>query len=184
MPPQRKPGSALKALRSVGFPAKPKAGRRDHFDSDQNELSPARLQDQGVVRSLADRCKPRDVGEIMQYVLDNMFEEIPERAGMNSVRIAQLLNFRRSLPPLVTTTHVHALSEAATTTEREIAQLVRQGAVRKLFIPGRGLGATGIGEFLVLTDRWKEMVISNLRLSQSVKGECFRVFLCSLAFRY
>ena len=95
-----------------------------------------------------------------------MFDPIPaRRSGMNSTRIAEVLNFRRALPPIVTKGHVLALSSSIngsggngngmsgrsyTTVEREIAGLVARGVMRKLVIPGlvaaSGSGRRGVGD--------------------------------------
>ena len=101
-----------------------------------------------------------------------MFDPIPaRRSGMNSTRIAEVLNFRRALPPIVTKGHVLALSSSVdssgsgsdsvgggygvgcrsyTAVERDIAGLVARGVVRKVAIPGlvavSGSGKRGAGD--------------------------------------
>ena len=101
-----------------------------------------------------------------------MFDPIPaRRSGMNSTRIAEVLNFRRALPPIVTKGHVLALSSSVdssgsgsdsvgggygvgcrsyTAVERDIAGLVARGVVRKVAIPGlvaaSGSGKRGVGD--------------------------------------
>ena len=170
MPPQRSSASPLKALRksSSGSRARRQSSKSDKADVD--EVIVPHLDDRGAIHSLAYKITARDVPQIMQHVLDNMFESIPERSGLNSSRTAEVLNFRRNLPPLVTASHVHALSKAPTTAEREIAHLVRSGVVRRLTISGRGLGSTSIGDLLVLTKDWKELVLRSPRLSSDIKG--------------
>ncbi|KAL9060339.1 MAG: hypothetical protein Q9162_000743 [Coniocarpon cinnabarinum] len=141
------------------------------MDAEEDERGVPRLDDCGAIHSLAHTVQSSEVPDILRHILDNMFDVIPERSGMNSTQIAETLNLRQRLPPLVTTTHVHALSKAPTTTERQIAQLVREGVVRKISVPGRGLGSTAIGELLVLTERWRQLVHSNSHLSQNVKDK-------------
>jgi len=102
-----------------------------------------------------------------------MFDDIPDRAGMGSSRIAEVLNYRKNLPPIISTAHVHALSQNPTATEREIAELIHGGIIRRISIPGRGLGAASIEESLVLIDRWVEMVQNSAGLCQEVKGMSF-----------
>ena len=100
-----------------------------------------------------------------------MFDPLPERAaGMNSTRTAQVLNFRKDLPPLATVAHVHALSTAHTVAEREIAALAVQGVIRKLTVPGRGVGRDAVGECVVLTDAWTEAVHKTASLTDELKG--------------
>lgn len=100
-----------------------------------------------------------------------MFSDIPERApGMNSTRIAEVLNYRISLPPVVTVAHVHALSKSATSTEREIAELAKAGIIRKVVVPNRGKGAAAAGEGLVLVSEWERIVRAHPDLEEIVKG--------------
>src|SRR5689334_6846436 len=42
-----------------------------------------------------------DVPTALDHSIAMMFCELPERAGMNSTRIAKVLNFQKSIPPLV-----------------------------------------------------------------------------------
>jgi len=82
----------------------------------------------------------------------DMFCEMPERAGMNSTRVAEVLNFRRALPPVVSLAHLHALGGAsATQTEREVAALIQSGRLRKMRISGRGTDLGGLSEVLIAT---------------------------------
>ena len=84
-----------------------------------------------------------------------MWTPIPEaRSGMNSVRVAEVLNHRRSLPPVVSVGYVQALLSSATSVEREIAELVRGGAIRKIVVGGRG----GVGEVLILVRDMEGMI--------------------------
>lgn len=73
---------------------------------------------------------------------------------MNSVRIAEVLNFRAGLPPIVTVSHVQALLDSPTVVEREIAELIRGGVIRKIVVSGRGSG----GEVLILVGDLEGMV--------------------------
>lgn len=171
MPPQRNPASSLKAIRRSLSSAKSKEKRKlDDDDSAEEEPHQPRLQDRGPVRSLSRLTKAKDVIESIEYINVTIFDEIPERAGMNSVRIAEVLNFRKNLPPIVTVSHVHALSHSPTAAEREIAAMIQKGIVRRLSIPGRGLGSSAIGECLVLTDQWTASVNSSSHLSPDLKG--------------
>ena len=99
-----------------------------------------------------------NVLEAIAHSRANMFCTVPERAGMNSTRIAEVLNFRERIPPLVSMAHVHGLLAASTRTEKEIAQLVATGQVRKIHVLGRGKDLAGLGEFLVLTRDVKDLI--------------------------
>jgi hypothetical protein len=124
------------------------------------------IQDSGleahavVLAKIAPGLSSTSVPVILAHVPRNMFEEIP--ASMNSVRIAEILNYRRRMPPIVSTSHVHAIREAPTATEREIAELVREGRVCKIAIPGRGTGASALGNGLVLLSEWRRIVSTDL----------------------
>lgn len=88
-----------------------------------------------------------------------------QRSGMNSTRIAEVLNFRASLPPIVTVSHIQALLSSPTAVEREIAELIKGGAIRKVVVGGRG----SKGEALVLVRDMDEMVQKSV-LAQEVKA--------------
>lgn len=112
-----------------------------------DDLFGDRLDDVGLVKALATDLTLRDVAQAIMYIRGKMWSSIPEeRAGMNSTRIAEVLNFRVSMPPIVTVSHVQALLNSPTTVERELAELIRGGAIRKIIVGGRG----SIGEVLVL----------------------------------
>jgi hypothetical protein len=125
---------------------------------DDPEFDNGPLPDLGLSRYVADTAPVDNVLAALQHIRDNMFEELPARAGMNSTRIAQVLNFRRSLPPLVSVAHVHTLLDAPTKVEREVMELARDGKIRRLIVPGRGNDAAGLGDCLVLTEDWERLV--------------------------
>lgn len=156
--PRTKPGSALRRSKTL--------------DDEPDEEPPSRpLKDRGPIRSLAGLLKLRDVKQCLTYINENMFDDIPESSsGMNSTKLVEIRSFRRSLPPVASITHIIVLSKSPTQAEREIAQLVLRGIVRKLTVPRRGVGSTMIGECLVLVDLWDDAVERNEHLPQNVKG--------------
>lgn len=99
-----------------------------------------------------------------------MFADMPEKAGMNSTRIAEVLNYRRNLSPFVTITHIHTLSSSSTQVEREIAELAQAGIVRRVTIPRRGLGAAAVGDGVASVREWQRLVQSHLQMSDDLKG--------------
>lgn len=112
----------------------------DFLDDDDDYSSP--LPDEGLVHALATDLTLRDVPQAMRYSRDRMFTPMPDqpsRLGLTSTRVAEVLNFRRNLPRLVTTAHLHALLHSPTAVERETAELIRAGAVRKVVVWRRGL---------------------------------------------
>ncbi|KAI4198540.1 MAG: hypothetical protein LQ346_002743 [Caloplaca aetnensis] len=117
---------------------------------EQEDFFGEKLDDIGLVTTLATDLSLQDVAQITRYANTQMFDSLPGRGGFNSTKIAEILNFRRSLPAFVTTAHVHALSRSPTVTEREIFELMKANVLRKIVIPGRGTGGSAVGEGLVL----------------------------------
>jgi hypothetical protein len=149
-----------------------KSKAKEPADDEADDLFGDRLDDVGLVHALATDLTLRDVPQAIQYIHNKMFSPIPEQgAGMNSTRIAEVLNFRKNLPPVVTVSHVQALLNSPTTVEREIAEMIRGGAVRKIVVPGRG----GIGEALILVKDLDRMILENEILGQDVKDRFIKL---------
>lgn len=109
--------------------------------------------------------------QAMRHITSTMFDSLPAaRAGMNSTRIAEVLNLRRSLPPLVSVAHIHTILQAPTQVEREIVSLLRAGELRRLIVPGRGNDAAGLGDCLILADELNALVRDSGDLEQGLKG--------------
>ncbi|KAL8950210.1 MAG: hypothetical protein Q9222_003739 [Ikaeria aurantiellina] len=135
-----------------------------------DDLFHRRLEDHSLITTLASDTPLRDVVQILEHAKANMFEPLPERGGFNSTRIAEILNFRRSLPVITTTAHVNALSASPTATEREISELMKADFLRKVVIPGRGTGGSSVGECLVLLPDLDEMLDRAEGVDNSLKG--------------
>ncbi|EGC43949.1 conserved hypothetical protein [Histoplasma capsulatum var. duboisii H88] len=133
---------------------------RTAFDSDNDIHSgyykDSILPDIGPSQYISETTELNSVIQAIQYIRNTMFSDLPQRAGMNSTRIAEVLNFRRALPPIVSVAHVHMLLNAPTKVEREIVELVDSARVRKLFIPGRGFDSAGLGDCLILVQDWED----------------------------
>lgn len=138
--------------------------------SDEEDFFEDRLDDRGLVHSLATDPSLRDVPQNIRYIRSYMFDPLPERGGMNSTRIAEVLNFRRSLPPMVTVSHVHALIRSPTEVEREVAELTKAGVLRKTIVPGRGAGGSSVSDGLVLLSDLESLLRETDGLEQAVKG--------------
>lgn len=151
-------------------PSSPAAGAVKAAAADLELDDP--LPDVGGSHFISETAPVQNVVQAIQYIGSHMFDELPARAGMNSTRIAEVLNLRRSLPPLASVAHVHTLLEAPTQVEREIVDLVQTGRVRRLIIPGRGNDAAGLGDCLVLSEDWEKLVSESASLESAVKGEC------------
>ncbi|MCJ1366544.1 hypothetical protein MMC16_005673 [Acarospora aff. strigata] len=137
---------------------------------EEDDLFGDRLDDAGLVASLADDLSLRDVAQAIQYVHSHMFDELPERGGMNSTRIAEVLNFRKSLPPIVTVAHVHAMIGQPTAVEKEIAELTKAGIIRKFVVPGRSVGGASIGDGLILAELWERMIMEASELPEDLRS--------------
>lgn len=139
---------------------------------DESENIDARLDDIGVITSLARDLRFSDVAQLLLYIRSHMFSAIPESgAGMNSTRIAEVLNFRASLPPITSVAHVHAMTNTPTTTEREIALLISERVIRRAVVPQRATGGDGLGEGLVLVDEWERAVNAETCLLEDAKSK-------------
>lgn len=137
---------------------------------DDEEFVGDRLDEKCLLHCLNTDLSLRDVPQSMRHIHAHMFDPIPDRGGLNSTRIAEILNFRKSLPPTVTLAHVHAFIGSPTTTEREIAELTRAGVIRKLVIPGRGTGASSISDGIILSQDLETLLEEADGLVKEVKG--------------
>ena len=138
--------------------------------TDEEDFFEDRLDDRGLVHSLATDPSLRDIPQNIRYIRSYMFDPLPERGGMNSTRIAEVLNFRRLLPPMVTVSHVHALIRSPTEVEREVAELTKAGVLRKTIIPGRGIGGSSVSDGLVLLSDLESLLRDTDGLEETVKG--------------
>ncbi|KAI2619394.1 serine-threonine protein kinase 19-domain-containing protein [Hypomontagnella submonticulosa] len=151
--PRRKPGLQ-----------RSKSSRGDEDDDD--DLFNDKLDDYGLVRVLATDLNLRDTSQAILYIRSHMFSPIPEQAaGMNSTRIAEVLNYRKRLPPIVTVSHIQTLLSSPSAVEREIAELARAGFVRKVVVSGRG----EIGETVVLATDFTQMIEDSTSLGEETK---------------
>ncbi|KAF2474967.1 uncharacterized protein BDR25DRAFT_340604 [Lindgomyces ingoldianus] len=173
----RQPSAASALRRSASSPSKPSSRRKSsqpvtHASSGDDE----RLDDTGVIASLASDLHFRDVPQYMEYIRNRMFSDIPlERAGMNSTRIAEVLNYRAGLPPIVTIAHIDALSPSSTKAEREINELAHAGVLRRVTIPHRGVGAAAVGDGIALVSEWWRLVNSHAGLEDGLKTKYISV---------
>jgi len=136
-------------------PVQRSTSKSENKDDEDEDMFGDRLDDVGLVKSLATDLTLRDVSQAIMYVRGRMWSPIPqERTGMNSTRVAEVLNFRASLPPIVTVSHIQALLNSPTSVEREIAELIRGGAIRKIVVGGRG----SMGEALIMVRELDGMI--------------------------
>ena len=171
--PRRKSAIAALGLKrttsspSAASPKRPSLPSGSSISHDDDE----QLDDTGVIASLAHNLNFRDVPQYIEYIRNTTFSDMPEKAGMNSTRIAQVLNFRRRLPPFVTIAHIDALSNSSTRIEREIAELAKAGVLRRVTIANRGVGAAAVGDGIALVREWQALVQAQAALSEELKGK-------------
>ncbi|KAE8348371.1 serine-threonine protein kinase 19-domain-containing protein [Aspergillus coremiiformis] len=137
---------------------------------DQDDHNHGPLPDNGPSRYISETAPVENVVQAIIHIRDSIFENLPARTGMNSTRTAELLNLRRSLPPLTSVAHIHTLLDAPTKVEREIMDLINSGRVRRLIVPGRGNNAAGLGDCLVLSEDW-ERLVQDSHLEPSIKDK-------------
>jgi hypothetical protein len=145
-----------------------RAGQAASADSIESN---GKLEDARIIRSrLAPDLGSTSVEDILRYFQEHMFSPVPNRlSGMSSARVADTLNRRIQLPPLVPVAHVHALASSPTATEREIATKIHSSVVRKVTIPRRGVGSSAFGEALILVSAWEELVNTSPDISNDLK---------------
>ncbi|KAF2441070.1 hypothetical protein P171DRAFT_366537 [Karstenula rhodostoma CBS 690.94] len=171
----RKPSvaAALGLRRSVSSPSSD-SPRRKSTQSAKSEVfeDDDKLHDTGEIASLASNLNFRDVPQYMEYIRNRMFSDIPQRnAGMNSTRIAQSLHYRKALPPIVTLAHLDALCTSSTKTEREIAELLHAGILRRVTIPNRGTGIASVGDGIASVQEWERLVRSHTGLAPDIQSK-------------
>lgn len=149
-----------------------KTARPTGKNEDEEDYFHDKLDDLGLVRALATDLTLRDVPQAMLYSRERMFAPMPEQLsslGMNSIRVAEVLNTRRDLPPVVTTAHLHALLMSPTAVERETAELIRAGLLRKVVVLRRGRDGR-VGEFLVAGSDLEVLVTRSTALEDDTKA--------------
>src|ERR1700761_6348004 len=91
------PFSASKRRKPASQTTRKKSVQAD----DDEELFGTRLGDDGLIASLAGDLEFSDVAQLIRYIADHQWSSIPETGvGMNSTRIAEVLNYRARLPPI------------------------------------------------------------------------------------
>lgn len=167
----RRSSAAASLKRSTSSPVNASPRKRSlPSESTLPDDDDEQLDDTGIIVSLAEDLNFRDVPQYMEYIQNRMFSDMPEKAGMNSTRIAEVLNFRKRLPPFVTIAHVDALCNSSTKIEREIAELAKAGILRRVTIPHRGAGAAAVGDGLASVRDWQALVRQHEELSIELKG--------------
>jgi hypothetical protein len=145
--------------------SKEKPNKKGKQSSDDAAIFEEKLDDRGVARLVAEELTLRDVVQAMRYIRAHMFTAVPER-GFTSTRTAELLGYRASMPAVITTGHVHAVLGAPSRVEREVAELLGNGIVRKVRVERRG----GAGEALIEAADLERMVGAAALLSEEARS--------------
>ncbi|KAF1953930.1 hypothetical protein CC80DRAFT_418520 [Byssothecium circinans] len=163
--------AAMGLRRSVSSPSSASPRRKSSSTPKPTAIDDdEKLNDTGVIASLASDLNFRDVPQYMEHIRIKMFDDIPEKSsGMNSTRIAEVLNFRKTLPPIVTIAHVDALTSSPTKTEREIVELSQAGVLRRVTIPHRGVGPAAVGDGIASVQEWETRLQSHPGLDQALQ---------------
>ena len=171
-PSARRSSSSPFSLHQRRKPVQRATSKSTAPDEEAEDFFDERLEDQGLVNTLATDLSLRDVAQTVKYVRGHMFDELPDGGGFNSVRISEVLNFRKSLPPTVTVAHVHAFLRSPTSIEKEMIQLAKAGIIRKILVPGRGTGGSSIAEGLVLFEDL-ERLMRDSNLDKKISRKCY-----------
>ncbi|POS77855.1 hypothetical protein DHEL01_v203744 [Diaporthe helianthi] len=135
--PRTKPGAATRP--------------QNKRDDQEEDYFHDKLDDVGLVQALATDLTLRDLPQAMRHSRAHMFAPMPDQPsslGLSSTRVAEVLQARHGLPPVVTVAHLQALLRSPTAVDREAAELVRAGALRKIVVLRRAADG-GVGELLV-----------------------------------
>jgi hypothetical protein len=113
-----------------------------------------KLEDQGLIRELVTDRHLADVPQAMLYILSRMWSPLPvQRSGMSSVRIAEVLNYRRdSVPPVVSLPHLQAVLRSPSAVEREVAELCAEKVLARVVIRRRSEGVVLVRDL----EQWAE----------------------------
>ncbi|KAK2595245.1 hypothetical protein QQS21_007032 [Conoideocrella luteorostrata] len=119
-------------------------------------LYPDKFADLGILPILSEheQLTLRDVVQAMRYIRSHIFTAAPS-TGLSSTRMAEVLNYRASVPRIVTVGHINAvLRDAPSRVEREVVELVNRGMLRRVRVERRG----GLGEALIEMDDLRDML--------------------------
>ncbi|KAK3115530.1 hypothetical protein LTR53_005025 [Teratosphaeriaceae sp. CCFEE 6253] len=173
MPKSTAPFPRRKSSSSCPFSALPRSKPGSRKSSlAEKESAVDRLHDTGLTPSLAPPGVAQDVLSLLRHIRQQPWDPIPEVAGMNSSRIAEILRLRGSLPPVVSLAQLHALSVSPTATERELAGLIAQGVVRRVVTPHRGAKGSGTvaEEGVVLVESWQSLLSEHEAIDSTVRS--------------
>lgn len=152
--PSRPSTATQKSTTASGAPSQsPRKGKKPATKDDAEAEFQDKLSDVGIAQILQEELTLRDVVQAMRYVRSRMFTPVPP-TGFKSTRTAELLNYRLTVPPIVTLGHLNAILTSPSRVEREVVELSRSGVLRKVRVERRG----GMGEALIEASDLEAMV--------------------------
>ncbi len=168
------PGRASGSTGATSSPSPRKRQSKKKAAAGDDEDAPfqERLADVGIAKLLAEELTLRDVVQAMRYIRNHMFTPVPA-TGLKSTRVAEILNYRATLPPIVTPGHLNAVLNSPTKVEREIVELLNKGVLRKARVERRGVAGEALIEMQGLEDMLR-------RSSSSVQEATRTAFLAFL----
>ncbi|KAF3161872.1 hypothetical protein TWF225_008657 [Orbilia oligospora] len=120
---------------------------------------------------------PTTVLEGMKYILSNQFTPLPPTLtglGISRDLLAEVLNYRKSFPPVVPLPHLHSVLLSPTETEREITSLVADGTLRRVTIKtGNMTSLDGV----ITTDDFLKSIASSSALDAEMKEAFLSLFV-------
>lgn len=139
----------------------PKGGQPDNPGADDDpaeedeDYFQDHLDDHGLVRALVTDLHLSDVVQAMRFIRGRMWTPMPDRrTGMASARVSEVLNYRLTIPPVVTVAHLQAVLMASPSrVEREVAGLVEEGIVRRIVVRGRSEAVVEVGDLVGMVRR-------------------------------
>ncbi|KAF3208528.1 hypothetical protein TWF106_011422 [Orbilia oligospora] len=124
---------------------------------------------------------PTTVLEGMKYILSNQFTPLPPTLtglGISRDLLAEVLNYRKSFPPVVPLPHLHSVLLSPTETEREITSLVADGTLRRVTIKtGNMTSLDGV----ITTDDFLKSIASSSALDAEMKDAFLSLFVNNLS---
>ncbi|KAF3273109.1 hypothetical protein TWF970_009393 [Orbilia oligospora] len=120
---------------------------------------------------------PTTVLEGMKYFMSNQFTPLPPTLtglGISRDLLAEVLNYRKSFPPVVPLPHLHSVLLSPTETEREITSLVADGTLRRVTIKtGNMTSLDGV----ITTDDFLKSIASSSALDAELKEAFLSLFV-------
>ncbi|KAK6507095.1 hypothetical protein TWF481_005544 [Arthrobotrys musiformis] len=144
---------------------------------DDNDNDPLSLYSPSWPTAPRSAPLPTTVLESMEYILSHQFTPLPPTLtglGISRDLLAEILNYRKSFPPVVPLPHLHSVLLSPTETEREITSLVTDGTLRRVTIK---TGNTTTLDGIISTDDFLKSIASSSALDAETKDAFLSLFV-------